>query len=80
MTAQEIADAKQSLLQERQIARAQDGIQASTLAYQLYLKRTWKDSAQLDAEITAVTPEQIAAALKKYLIPENVVYSVAGDF
>ncbi|MDR2244340.1 MAG: insulinase family protein [Burkholderiales bacterium] len=80
LTAQEIADAKQSLLQERHIARAQDAIQTSSLAYQLYLKRTWKDSAQLDAEIAAVTPEQIAAALKKYLIPENVVYSVAGDF
>jgi zinc protease len=80
LTAQEVADAQQSLLQERHIARAQDAIQASSLAYQLYLKRTWKDSAQLDAEIAAVTPEQIAAALKKYLIPENVVYSVAGDF
>ncbi|MCL2308662.1 MAG: insulinase family protein [Proteobacteria bacterium] len=80
LTAQEIADAQQSLLQERHIARAQDGIQASSLAYQLYLKRTWKDSAQLDAEIAAVTPEQIAAALKKYLIPENVAYAVAGDF
>ncbi|MDR2710109.1 MAG: insulinase family protein [Burkholderiales bacterium] len=80
LTAQEIADAKQSLLQERHIARAQDAVQASSLAYQLYLKRTWKDSAQLDAEIAAVTPEQIASALKKYLIPKNVVYSIAGDF
>ncbi len=80
LTAQEIADAKQSLLQERQIARAQDGVQTSSLAHQLYLKRTWKDSAQLDAEISAITPEQIAAALKKYLIPENVTYAVAGDF
>ncbi|MCL2297470.1 MAG: insulinase family protein [Proteobacteria bacterium] len=80
LTAQEIADAQQSLLQERHIARAQDAIQASSLTYQLYLKRTWKDSAQLDAEIAAVTPEHVAAALKKYLIPENVVYAVAGDF
>jgi zinc protease len=80
LSAQEVTDAKQSLLQERHIARAQDSVQASSLAYQLYLKRTWKDSAQLDAEIAAVTPEQIAAALKKYLIPENVVYAVAGDF
>ncbi|MDR0251206.1 MAG: insulinase family protein [Burkholderiales bacterium] len=80
LTTQEVTDAKQSLLQERRIARAQDSVQASSLAYQLYLKRTWKDSAQLDAEIAAVTPEQIATALKKYLLPENVVYSVAGDF
>jgi len=80
LTAQEIADAKQSLLQERHIARAQDSVQATSLAYQLYLKRTWKDSAQLDDEIAAVTPEQIAAALKKYLVPDNVVYSIAGDF
>jgi zinc protease len=80
LTAQEVADAKQSLLQERQIARAQDSVQASSLVHQLYLQRTWKDSAQRDAEIAAVTPEHIAAALKKYLVPENVVYAVAGDF
>ena len=80
LTAQEIADAKQSLLQERHIARAQDSVQTTSLAYQLYLKRTWKDSAQLDEEIAAVTPEHIAAALKKYLIPDSVVYSIAGDF
>ncbi|MDR1530051.1 MAG: insulinase family protein [Burkholderiales bacterium] len=76
----EIDDAKLSLLQERQIARAQDKAQASSLVSQLYLDRTWKESDKLDKAIAAVTAADVARVLKKYLVPDQIVYSIAGDF
>jgi zinc protease len=79
-TPQEVASAKQSLLEARKIARAQDGTQTSNLVSQLFLGRDWSESAQRDAAIEAVTPEDVLRVLKKYLAPNAIVYSVAGDF
>ncbi len=76
----EVADAKESLLQERQIARAQDRIQTASLVSQLYLDRTWKTSAQHDEAIANVNADDIARVLKKYLVLDKMVYSIAGDF
>jgi zinc protease len=35
---------------------------------------------QLDDAIAAVTPEQAAAAWRKYIDPQRFVMAVAGDF
>lgn len=76
----EVSDARESLLQERDIARAQNRTQATSLVSQLYLKRTWKKSEELEQAIKNVSADDIARVLKKYLDPDKVVYSIAGDF
>jgi zinc protease len=79
-TAQEVTEAKRALLEERRIARADDGNVAAALVSQQYLGRTWELSAKIDAAIQAVTPEQATAVARKYLQPQSVDYALAGDF
>jgi zinc protease len=79
-TVQEVTTAKKALLEERQIARAQDEALAGSLVSQEFLGRTWEESAKIDAAIAAVTPETAAAALRKYLDPVDIAWAYAGDF
>jgi zinc protease len=79
-TVQEVAAAKKGLLEERQIARAQDPAVTGSLVAQAFLGRTWAESAKIDQEIAAVTPESAASALRKYLDPVGIAWAYAGDF
>jgi len=79
-TAQELAEGKSSLLNFRQLSRAQDAGLAYALANNLYLGRTFALAAQVDAAIGQLTLEQINAALRKYVTPEQFVSVFAGDF
>lgn len=78
--AQELAEGKASLLNFRQLSRAQDSGLAFALANNLYLGRTFAIAAQVDAAIAQLTLEQVNAALRKYVTPENFVSAFAGDF
>jgi zinc protease len=78
--AQEIAAAKKAALEARRITRAQDQAVAGALVAQAFLGRTWAESAKIDAEIAAVTPESATAALRKYVEPADIAYAYAGDF
>jgi zinc protease len=80
ITAEELADAKKALQQERSVARAQDAALAATLASQARIGRTMKFSAETDARIAALTLDQVNAALRKYVRPETISYVYAGDF
>ncbi len=79
-TAAEVDEAKQALLEERLQARADDPTLAAALAGQSWLGRTWKQSAELDAAIKAVTPAQAFAAYRKYYNADAIAYAYAGDF
>ena len=79
-TAQELAEGKASLLNFRQLARAQDTGVAFTLANNLFLGRTYAIQAKVDAAIGQLTLEEVNAALRKYLAPERLVLVFAGDF
>ena len=79
-TQQELDLAKKSLLSLRQLSRAQDGGVAYALANNLYLGRTFEVSAKVDAAIAALTLEQVNAAFRKYVTPDNFVSAFAGDF
>jgi zinc protease len=79
-TEQEVNAAKKALLEERQIARAQDEAVAGSLVSQEFLGRTWAESAKIDASIAAVTPESAAATLRKYVDPVSIAWAYAGDF
>jgi zinc protease len=79
-TAQEVSEGRASLLNYRQLARAQDAGLALTIANNLYLDRTFAVAARVDAAIAALTPEQVNEALRKYVTPEKFVAVFAGDF
>jgi zinc protease len=79
-TAQEIDSARKSLLEERKLARVDDGSLAGDLVTQDYLGRTWADEARQDEAIARATPAGVNAALRKYVTPDAMVRVYAGDF
>ncbi|MEO7010243.1 MAG: insulinase family protein, partial [Caldimonas sp.] len=79
-TAQELSEGQRGLLSYRRLSRAQDASVAAALANNLYLDRTFAVSAQVDAALAALTLEQVNAALRKYVTPDNFVIAFAGDF
>jgi zinc protease len=79
-TAEEIAQAKTGWIQGRQVGRTQDRNLASALSNYLYLGRTFKWDADLEAKVQALTPEQIKLAMKKWIDPSKFTYVRAGDF
>lgn len=76
----ELEAGKRSLLNFRQLSRAQDGRLAAGLAQNLYLGRSFADAARVDAALKALTLAQVNAALKRYLPVDKLVWGVAGDF
>jgi zinc protease len=76
----EVADAKKALLQERALARAQDGGLASDLTRQSYLGRTFAHAGEVDAKIAGLSTAEVNAALRKYVRPDAFVDVYAGDF
>ncbi len=79
-TAQEIEEAKKGFLQRGQLARAQDRELSNKLNSYLFLNRTIAWDAELESKIQALTAEQINAAMRKYLTPDNITIIKAGDF
>lgn len=79
-TADEIDAAKKGWLLNRQRNRGQDNGLAGTLANYLYLNRTFAWDGELDKKVQALTPEQINAAMKKYLTLDKISVFKAGDF
>ena len=79
-SAKELDEGRNGLLNFRRLSRAQDDVLASQLASNLYLERTFEVSAKVDAALAALTPEQVNAALRRYLKPEAIDLVFAGDF
>jgi zinc protease len=79
-TADEIKSAKTGWLQSRKVSRAQDGELAGRLRNYAYLNRTLAWDAELEKKVEDLTPEQIVAAMRKYLDPAKVSIVKAGDF
>ena len=79
-TAEEVEAAKSGYLQSRQVSRAQDNELAGRLNSYLFLGRTLQWDADLEAKIKALTPEQINAAVRKYIDPAKISIVKSGDF
>lgn len=79
-TPAEVTSAKSAILQEARVARSSDATLVGSLVRQAYLNRTYAFNAELEAKISAVTPEMAKAALNKYVTPENLVVVRAGTF
>jgi zinc protease len=79
-TADELAAAKKGWLQERVLGRSQDGSLAGLLASRERYGRTMQFDQDIDAKVSALTAEQVSAALRRALDPAALVYIKAGDF
>ncbi|MGB9611486.1 MAG: M16 family metallopeptidase, partial [Bryobacteraceae bacterium] len=79
-TAEEIEAGKKSWLQSRQVSRENDDELVGRLASRTYERRTMAFDAGLEEKVKALTPEQVRAALAKYLDPAGLTYMRAGDF
>ena len=79
-TAEEIAAAKSGWLQRQRVTRAQEAQLANVLASRQYAGRTLAWDEQLEKRVEALTPEQIAAAVKKYWTFGQVSFVKAGSF
>jgi zinc protease len=79
-TAEEVEAAKKGILQAREVSRAQDAELARKLASYLFLNRTLAWDAELERKILALTPEQVAAALRRHIDPSKLTIIKAGDF
>ncbi|MBI4892787.1 MAG: insulinase family protein [Acidobacteria bacterium] len=79
-TEDEVAAAKKSWSQGRQVSRANDSELVSRLAGQAYDSRTMAFDAGLEAKVQSLTPAQIQAVMKKYLDASKLSFVRAGDF
>lgn len=79
-TADEVAKAKTSILQNRRTQRASDAALANLIDNELYLGRTMQFDTDLDTRIASVTPEEASAAMKRAVDPAKLVIVKAGDF
>jgi zinc protease len=79
-TPEEVAAAKSGWLQSRQVSRAQDNELASRLNNYLFVGRTLTWDEELERKIAALTPEQINAAMRKYIDPSKLIIIKSGDF
>jgi zinc protease len=76
----EVKDGITALLNYRKLSRAQQGGLASAWVSYLDSERTFAWAADLDKKITALTPAQLNAAVRKFLQPEQFSSVAAGDF
>ncbi|GIU79499.1 MAG: peptidase M16 [Bryobacteraceae bacterium] len=79
-TAEEIEAGKKSWLQSRQVSRENDEELVSRLVSRTYERRTMAFDAELEEKVKALTPDQVRAAMAKYLDPAGLTYMRAGDF
>jgi zinc protease len=79
-TAQEIDQLRTGYLQGRTQGRANDNELVGTLVARRFAGRTMTYDEELERKIAALTPDQINAALRKYIDPKQIVILRAGDF
>lgn len=79
-TVVELEAGRRSLLNFRQLARAQDGRLAAALALNLQLGRSYTEAARVDQALRSLTLDQVNAALRRYISEDRVVWALAGDF
>jgi zinc protease len=79
-TEEELAQAKVSWAQQRQVARTQDGGVAATLGLWTHVGRTLAWDAELEAKVQALTVTQIRDAMRRHLDLTKMAFMRGGDF
>ena len=80
VTSEELERARAGYLQQQQVARSNDAMLTGLLARQLYEGRTMKYVEELEEHIRQLTPETVAAAVRKHIDPARLSAVAAGDF
>lgn len=79
-SAEELRAGQTGLLNFRRLSRAQDDNLAGAWVNNLYMKRNFSRSAEVDKALSALTVEQVNAVLRKYIQPAGFVVGFGGDF
>ncbi len=80
ITPAELSEAKQAILAQRATTRTSDGAVAGGWVAKLDQDRTFAWSADQDAKLAALTVDQVNAAIRKWIAPARINWSVAGTF
>ena len=80
VTAEEVSKAVESNLQSNTVSRSTDSGIAGMLGSLLAQDRDIQSTKDLEDQMKALTPEQVNAAIRKYLKPEKLIIVTAGDF
>jgi zinc protease len=80
ITEEELARAKQGILQGNAVGRTNDGAVAGQLASTIFANRTMEFQANLEKAITELTVDKVNEALKKLWDRKRMVIVTAGDF
>lgn len=78
-SAQELEDARTGMLQQRLLARSEDGTLASAWVGNLDLGRNFEFSKQVEARIRSLTLAELNAAWRRHIDPARLTVVVAGD-
>jgi zinc protease len=79
-TDEEIAAAKQSWAQQRQVGRTQDAGVANTLGLWTHVGRTMTWDADFEARVQALTKDQVRDAMNRHLDVNKMTFMRGGDF
>ena len=77
---EELATAKDSWTQSRQIGRTQDGSVAAMLIGLDHVGRTLAWDAALEERVRALTPDEVRDAMRRHLDVEDMTFMKGGDF
>jgi zinc protease len=80
VTAEELDQAREGYLQAMKVGRSSDGALAGSLNGLQHLNRTMLWESDLEKKISALTPDQVGAALRRHIDPKKLVIVNAGDF
>lgn len=78
-TAEEVSEAVKGILDSRAVNRAQDDYLAHSWLQFMDQGKTFAFSKAFEDKIRTLTPEQVNAALRRMIVPENVTWVLAGD-
>ena len=78
--ADEVEAGKKALLEARRLQRSQDRALAARLSLYAYVGRTFAWDIDLESKIAKLTPQEVSAALRKYIDPAKLAIVTAGDF
>ena len=80
ISADELASAKKAILASGNTRRANDSAVARSWAAKLERTRVFAWDGELEARLAALTVAQVNAAIRKWIAPERINWSLAGDF
>jgi zinc protease len=80
VTEQELAEAKKAYFEQFKVQCADDRMLTFLLGSALHAGRTFTYYSNLQEKITALAPQQVSDAFRKYVQPKRLVTVQAGDF